>query len=155
MVKPGPDVIVRAMREADTIAVHRIHSECLTTSLTSHYSMRELAAWMHGRSPAGYWRFATSGETFRIAELDGEIVAFANWRDEELRSLFVSPTHQRAGIGTLLFEVCDRDARISFVKATLGAVPFYRRFGFVEAGRGHDMKRDVRLPHVVMRRPGR
>ncbi len=145
-------LIIREMREADAVSVHRIHTECLTRSLTGHYSKRELEAWMHGRSPEGYWRFANSGETFRVAALDGEIVAFANWQGEELRSLFVSPAHQRSGIGTLLFEACDREAPLTFVKATLGAVPFYNRLGFVETGRGHDMKRGVPLPHVVMRR---
>lgn len=146
------EIIIREMHEADTISVHRIHTECLTTSLTDYYSAGELEAWMYGRSPEGYWRFANSGETFRVAELDDVIVGFASWQGEELRSLFVNPACQRAGIGSTLFEFCDRENRISFVKATLGAVSFYRRFFFVEAGRGFDMKRDIQLPHVLMRR---
>lgn len=140
------------MREADTIHVHRIHTECLTMSLVNHYSPEALDAWMFGRSPEGYWRFANSGETFRVAEIDGEIVAFANWRDEELKSLFVTPARQRSGIGSALFSACEREARLTLVKATLGAVGFYTRFSFVEAGRGFDLKRGVELPHVVMRR---
>jgi GNAT superfamily N-acetyltransferase len=146
-------ITIREMLEADTVSVHRIHTECLTTSLTSHYSITELEAWMYGRSPEGYWRFANSGETFRVAERDGNIVGFANWQGEELRSLFVSPAHQRSGIGSLLFESCDRETLITLVKATLGAVSFYERFSFVETKPGYDLKRGIRLPHVVMRRP--
>lgn len=145
-------LFVREMKEADTPEVHRIHTACLTISLVDDYSRESLEAWMFGRSPEGYWRFANSGETFRVAEMDGEIVGFANWCDEELRSLFVSPERQRGGIGSLLFEACEREATLTFVKATLGAVGFYNRYSFVEAGRGFDLKRGVKLPHVVMRR---
>ena len=147
-----PAITVRKMREADTVDVHRIHTECLTTSLIDHYSREVLEAWMFGRSPEGYWRFANSGETFRVAELDGRIVAFANWRDRELRSLFVTPMHQRGGIGSALFRASEGEAKLDFVKATLGAVGFYQRFSFVEVGRGFDLKRGVELPHVAMRR---
>ncbi len=143
---------IRAMTEADTPSVHRIHTECLTRSLADHYSPAQLAAWMHGRSPQGYWHFANAGETFRVAELSGEVIAFANWRDRELRSLFVLPEHQRSGIGARLFAACAAEAPLDFVKATASAVGFYERFGFVAIGPGFDLKRDVRLPHIAMRR---
>ncbi|MBX9859175.1 MAG: GNAT family N-acetyltransferase [Sphingomonas sp.] len=146
------DIVIREMQESDTADVHSIHTQCLTTTLTAHYSTTQLEAWMYGRSPEGYWRFANSGETFRVVERHGEIVGFANWQGDELRSLFVSPDCQRAGIGSALFEVCDRENRVSFLKATLGAVSFYKRFCFVEAGRGFDLKRGTQLPHVLMRR---
>lgn len=149
-----PTILIREMREDDTARVHQIHTDCLTVYLAGHYSTAELEAWMYGRSPEGYWRFANSGETFRVAEQAGEIVGFANWQGDELRSLFVSPEYQQAGIGSTLFMACDRENRIAFVKATLSAVPFYSRFSFVEAGRGFDMKRGIQLPHVAMRRQG-
>lgn len=151
---PLSTTVIREMREDDTINVHQIHTECLTVSLKGYYSPAELEAWMYGRSPEGYWRFANSGETFRVAERDGQIVGFANWKGDELRSLFISPAHQHAGIGTALFRFCDQQSRVAFVKATLSAVPFYSRFSFVEAGRGFDMKRGIQLPHVAMRRQG-
>ncbi len=151
---PLPSILIREMREADTIQVHRIHTDCLTISLKNHYSTAELEAWMYGRSPEGYWCFANSGETFRVAERAGEIVGFANWQGEELRSLFVSPAYQQAGIGSALFTSCDQENHIAFVKATLSAVTFYSRFSFVEAGRGFDMKKGIRLPHVAMCRDG-
>jgi GNAT superfamily N-acetyltransferase len=147
-----PAIVVREMREADTIDVHRIHTECLTTSLIDHYSPQALEAWMFGRSPEGYWRFANAGETFRVAEIEGGIVGFANWRDRELRSLFVTPMRQRSGVGSVLFSACEREASLNLVKATLGAVGFYQRFSFIEVERGFDLKRGVRLPHIVMRR---
>lgn len=146
----GP--VIREMRESDTPDVHRIHTACLTTSLVDYYSREVLEAWRFGRTPEGYWRCANSGETFRVAETDGVIVGFSSWCDEELRSLFIAPECQRHGIGSLLFHACEREAALTFVKATLGAVGFYNRYSFVEVGRGYDVKRGVRLPHVVMRR---
>ena len=147
-----PTTVIREIREDDTVHVHQIHTDCLMVSLKDYYSTAELEAWMYGRSPEGYWRFANSGETFRVVERAGEIVGFANWQGNELRSLFVSPAYQQAGIGSALFTSCDRENRIAFVKATLSAVPFYSRFSFVEAGRGFDVKRGIQLPHVAMRR---
>jgi hypothetical protein len=37
-----PAIVVREMREADSINVHRIHTACLTTSLIDHYSPQAL-----------------------------------------------------------------------------------------------------------------
>ncbi|MEG8051957.1 GNAT family N-acetyltransferase [Sphingomonas aurantiaca] len=147
-----PTIQIREMREDDTVRVHQIHTDCLTVSLKDHYSTVKLEAWMYGRSPEGYWHFANSGEIFRVAERAGEIVGFANWQGDELRSLFVSPEYQQAGIGSTLFMACDQENRIAFVKATLSAVPFYSRFSFVETGLGFDMKRGIQLPHIAMRR---
>ena len=149
---PSSTTIFREMREDDTIHVHEIHTDCLTVSLKDHYSTAELDAWMYGRSPEGYWRFANSGEIFRVAERGGQIVGFANWQGDELRSLFISPAHQHAGIGSALFRFCDQESRVAFVKATLSAVPFYTRFSFVEAGHSFDMKRGIQLPYAAMRR---
>ena len=151
---PLPTILIREMGEADTAQVHQIHTDCLMISLENHYSTAELEAWMYGRSPEGYWRFANSGETFRVAEQAGEIVGFANWQGDEIRSLFVSPAYQQAGIGSALFTSCDQENHIAFVKATLSAVTFYSRFSFVAAGRGFDMKRGIQIPHVAMCRKG-
>ncbi len=149
---PSPATVIREMREDDTIHVHKIHTDCLTVSLKDHYSTAQLEAWMYGRSPEGYWRFANSGETFRVAERDGQIIGFANWQGDELRSLFISPAYQHEGIGSALFLFCDQESRVAFLKATLSAVPFYSRLSFVEAGHGFDIKRGIQLPHVAMRR---
>jgi len=97
-------------------------------------------------------KVANSSETFRVAEQAGEIVGFANWQGNELRSLFVSPAYQQAGIVSALFASCDLANRIAFVKAPLSAVPFYTRLSFVEAGRDFDPKRGSQLPHIAMRR---
>ncbi|MCK1274716.1 GNAT family N-acetyltransferase [Bradyrhizobium sp. 61] len=146
-------VVIRSMAEADVSDVHNIHTNCLQTSLANHYTRQQLQAWLTGRTPQGYWRSQQAGSPYLVATINNTIVGYANWTDDELMSLFVRPDFQKARIGTKLFEACDEQAELSHVKATLGAVDFYSRFGFKVEREGYDVKRDVRIPHIFMRRP--
>ena len=80
------------------------------------------------------------------------MIGYANWKDDELMSLFVRPMFQKSGVGTLLLEACEVQTHLSCVKSTLSAVNFYSRFGFVVSHEGYDIKRDVRIPHIFMRK---
>ena len=151
-LKTSPPIIVRPMVEPDALAIHDIHTACLRHTLISHYSSEQLEAWLAGRTPAGYLRGAENGEVYLVAEFDGAVVGYANWQDQELLSLFVLPDFQNIGIGTLLFKACEANADIRRVKATLSAVEFYKRFGFLKV-RQHAMeKRGVPIPHILMAR---
>lgn len=145
-------VSIRPMDEPDVFAIHDIHTACLRVRLPSHYSEEQLNAWLDGRTPQGYWRGASQGETFLVAEIDGAVVGFANRQDNELLSLFVHPQHQRTAIGARLFLSCEQMAPIDQVKATLGAVDFYKRLGFLEVRREAAPKKGVPIPHLLMRR---
>lgn len=145
-------IIVRPMAETDAVAIHDIHTACLRHTLRSHYSSEQLEAWLAGRTPAGYLRGAENGEVYLVAELGGAVVGYANWQDQELLSLFVSPDFQNMGIGTLLLEACAATSEIRRVKATLSAVEFYRRFGFQKVRRDAMEKRGVLIPHILMAR---
>lgn len=145
-------IIVRPMTEPDALAIHDIHTACLRHTLTSHYSSEQLEAWLAGRTPAGYLRGAENGEAYLVAELDGAVVGYANWQDHELLSLFVLPEFQGMGIGTLLFKACEANAEVRLVKATISAVEFYKRFGFLVVRPDAMEKRGVRIPHVLMAR---
>jgi GNAT superfamily N-acetyltransferase len=94
----------------------------------------------------------TGGVPYLVASINNIIVGYANWMGDELMSLFVQPNYHRTGIGSALFDACDQQNRISRVKATLSAVGFYRRFGFLVDHEGFDVKREVRIPHIFMRR---
>lgn len=147
-------IIMRPMTETDAVAIHDIHTACLRRTLTSHYSLEQLEAWLAGRTPAGYLRGAENGEVYLVAELGGTVVGYANWQDQELLSLFVSPDFQNMGIGTLLFEACEANAEIRRVKATLSAVEFYKNFGFLSVRRDAMEKRGIEIPHILMARDG-
>jgi hypothetical protein len=52
----------------------------------------------------------------------------------------------------LLFKACETNADIRCVKATLSAVEFYQRFGFLTVRQDATEKRGVPIPHILMTR---
>ncbi|RCS21377.1 GNAT family N-acetyltransferase [Phyllobacterium salinisoli] len=147
------NIIIRPMVEMDVYDIHNIHTECLRTSLAGHYTPQQLESWLGGRTPQGYWRSQQAGSPYLVATINRAIIGYANWIGDELMSLFVQPKFQKSGVGTKLLEACETQTHLSCVKATLSAVEFYGRFGFKVIHEGYDVKREVRIPHIFMRRP--
>jgi predicted N-acetyltransferase YhbS len=150
-------MIIRPMTRGDAEAIHEIHSACLTRTLPGRYTHEQITAWMDGRTPEGYVRASEAGERFFVAEVDGSVVGYASWEDDELLSLFVHPDFQSQGVGSALVETCLADAEgtgdaITKVKAVLGAEAFYAKHGFTSEGRGSTAKRGVEIPDTRMRR---
>ena len=101
------------------------------------------------------WAHAAAGEHF-VAELDGEIVAYASVAERELyvderpirtgyvEAVAVAPARQRRGSGTRLMGVVDAHLDESFDLGALGTGEhgFYRRLGW-ETWQG---KSSVRAP---------
>jgi GNAT superfamily N-acetyltransferase len=148
-------VEVRQMVDGDANAIHEIHCACLTRTLASYYTQEQIAAWMKGRTPAGYVNAANEGERFFVAESDGRVVGFASWQDDELLALFVHPDAQSFGLGSRLLDVCLKDAAakgaaITCLKAAVGADQFYARRGFVPVGQGGTTKNGVVIQDTRM-----
>ncbi len=73
--------------------------------------------------------------------------------DGHIGRMAVLKSARGAGVGgALLRALMDEASRRGFAEVTLNAqthaIPFYRRFGFVEAGGKYD---DAGIPHVTMR----
>lgn len=149
---PTREATIRPLQPADAVAIHAIHTACLQITLATHYSADQRAAWGAGRTPEGYLRGAAAGEIYLVAEEAGAVIAYANWQEDELLSLFVHPDHQRQGLGRRLFRACDAAATLTRVKATLGATAFYEAFGFRMIRPDIHLKRDVPIPHILMAR---
>ena len=151
-----PEAFVRPLRRTDLEMMHEIHALCLTRSLMSHYSMRQVQAWMRGRTPMDYWIASETGENFRVVEVAEVTAGYASWRGDELLSLFVAPIAQGHGLGKMLFQTCALDAAaagtpLARVHATLNATGFFRRLGFHPAEQGFDEKNGERIPYMLMR----
>ena len=150
-------MIIRRMTRGDAEAIHAIHGACLSRTLLGRYTHEQITAWMEGRTPEGYVRASEAGERFFVAEMDGSIVGYASWEEDELLSLFVHPDCQSQGVGSGLIETCLADAErtggtITKVKSVLGAETFYAKHGFTSEGRGSTVKRGVEIPDTRMRR---
>ena len=118
--------------------------------------------------------------TYFVVELEGAIVACGGWsfrktlfgsdtgnrRDPaeldpamdaaKIRAFFVDPAHARRGIGTLLLERCESEARARGytrveLMATLPGVKLYAARGYVPTGRvSHEMEPGLTIEFVPM-----
>ncbi|WP_334192061.1 GNAT family N-acetyltransferase [Pararhodobacter sp.] len=115
------------------------------------YPAEVVETWMTGRTPEDYRADCAEGRIW-IAEADGLSLGFAQGEPGEVKRLFVRADHAGRGLGRALMERALADAlaagdRVVRIEATLNAVPFYHRWGFVEVGRGIFPGRDG-LPQI-------
>lgn len=91
--------------------------------------------------PERYYE-SIAGEQQWVALLGGEIVAVLSifWPENFIHSLYVAPTCQNRGIGTVLLEAVCREAEgnceLKCDQANQRAIAFYRRKGWREVGEG-------------------
>ena len=131
-------VRLRPARPADAAAMARV-MRAAALAEAARYPAGLAAAW--GSLPALYHRWAISagGETRVVATSGGRVVGFAGWRGREVTALFVHPRAAGRGLGARLLAAAERGAsggaaRALTVVAARGAVPFYRRHGWRDAG---------------------
>jgi GNAT superfamily N-acetyltransferase len=121
-------------------------------------------------------------ETYFVVDVDGVLAASGGWSKREtlyggdqtkgvadpllnpatdaarIRAFFVAPEFARRGLARLLFEHCERVARLAGFQrlqlgATLPGVPLYLALGFREIGRVESpMRFGLTLPIVRMER---
>ena len=131
---------IRPAGLADAEAMCALHKAAVRRLCLGAYTAEEIEAWLRDREPAGFRHAMTDGsETMLVAERDGVVVGFASIKGTVLFGLYVDPTKGR-GAGRLLLaaaehEVRRRGAAVLFLQATLNAVPFYRKHGFMRQDR--------------------
>jgi putative acetyltransferase len=131
---------IRPAELADAEAMCALHKAAVRALCVGAYSGEEIEAWLRDREPAGFRQAMTQGgETMLVAERDGTVAGFASIKGTMLFGLYVDPAKGR-GAGRLLLaavedEVRRRGAAVLTLQATLNAVPFYRRHGFMRQDR--------------------
>jgi len=81
-----------------------------------------------------------NGETFLVAEINGTVVGFCSFKNEEIVGLYVDPQNCRQGIGVTLLNAAEEQILVrgkSSIKlnAALSALDFYLAHGFHELER--------------------
>jgi ribosomal protein S18 acetylase RimI-like enzyme len=112
---------------------------------------------------AADWRaaFARRDRTVLVAEVEGRVVAYASIRDDgDLRTLYVDPAAQGAGVGAHLLAEAERaGARtLEVFEANGHARAFYESRGWCDDGPGPDTldrptRRYVKPPPTAGSRP--
>ena len=131
---------IRPAGLADAEAMCALHKAAVRRLCLGAYTAEEIEAWLRDREPAGFRHAMTDGgETMLVAERDGGVVGFASIKGTVLFGLYVDPTKGRGAGRRLLAaaedEVRRRGATVLSLQATLNAVPFYRKHGFMRQDR--------------------
>lgn len=118
---------IRFAAARDAVAIARlfriVRAECLPYLPTLHTPEED----------AEYFSALVRESAVLVAELRGEVVAFAATRDGWLEHLYVHPLHQRSGIGGALLaraKESDRKLRLWVFQRNVAAIAFYQRAGF-------------------------
>jgi len=130
------DARVVGMLIADTYGRYNLHE------LDEGERANHLGPFAHARSPSREHHETIArmirAELVLVAEEEGEVVGVLRGRVGKLQSLFVRGDCHRQGIGRALVErferACIEQGAASIrVAATVQAVPFYRRLGYVRS----------------------
>lgn len=129
--------IIRRARQEDCQSIARVHTAAVAGIRTLLYTPEELQSWAIPKKPESYEDSIRSKEFF-VAEEDGMVTGFGvlNQESAEVEAVYVSPEVGRRGVGLeLLRKLHERASAhgltVLRLYASLNAVPFYKRAGYV------------------------
>ena len=122
---------------ADLSTLWELRTRAVRAGCAAHYPAAVIEIWCAAPAPASLPLLVQAGGAV-VAEEDRRIVGYAvlNLESGELNAAFVEPSQQRRGIALQLLQQLESMARQRglsrlFLSASLNAVPFYERAGFV------------------------
>lgn len=128
---------IRQARQEDCQSIITVHVNAVTGIQSALYTPEEIQAWAVPKKPESYVESILSKEFF-VAEEDGVIVGFGvlNPENAEVEAVYVIPRAGRRGIGLEILWKLEERARLLGLaelrlNASLNAVPFYTRAGYV------------------------
>jgi len=156
-----PTVTLRQYRSPDdSTATFAVFQAAIRQTAAEHYDREQIEAWAGPPHPdLTSWDARRAQATTLVAEADGEIVGFADLRDDGVVDmLFVHPRAGGRGVARRLVEAVQahaRDRGLTELRtfASRSARPAFERFGFtVVAYRPDNTARGgVRVPNYEMR----
>jgi putative acetyltransferase len=161
-----PDLDLRRATEDDVDAMADAHRDSINELGPQHYAQDIVQEWAGVVRPELYLQAMGRGEVFFIATgpVAGRRVVLGFSSDYVLdggrhgTSAYVRRGAARQGVGSRLLALAEafgraRGASSVEIEASLGAVEFYKRHGFVEIERGDvALPSGFRMPCVFMRK---
>ncbi|MBD8529088.1 MULTISPECIES: GNAT family N-acetyltransferase [unclassified Massilia] len=133
-----------------------LRTRAVAAACAGHYSAAVLTAWLDAPAPDSLQCLLAQGGGL-VAEEAGQVLGYAVLdAGAEVDAVFVEPAQHGRGIGGLLLGAVEDAARAAgckrlFLSASLNAVPFYRRAGFVAVREEmYPHRSGVEIPSVFM-----
>jgi putative acetyltransferase len=130
-------ITIRRARQEDCQSIGSVHAAAVKGIRTDLYTPEEIQAWAIPKKPESYEESICTKEFF-VAEEGSVIVGFGvlNQESAVVEAVYVSPGAGRRGIGlTVLGKLEERADALGLgvlrLNASLNAVPFYQRAGYV------------------------
>lgn len=131
---------IRRADDADRHGIWTVHVRAIREVCSTSYSAEQIDSWAGLLSPDSYVAVLRD-RVLVVAEDQSRIVGFGqlNPISNEIDAVYVQPGRQREGIGRSLLLAVEEAARAAGARnlrltATLNAVAFYKRAGYVEEG---------------------
>lgn len=128
---------LRQARPDEIAALWQLRTRAVAHACAAYYRPEVLAAWLASPAPASLYRFVEKGCGI-LAANDDQLLGYAvlDADSGEVEAVFVAPEQHGRGIGRLLLDTLETQARAAghgrlFLSASLNAVPFYARAGFI------------------------
>ena len=141
----------------DTGRVCRMHKASIRNLCRSHYTADQIEAWAGPKRPEQYEGLIRDLIVL-VVEEGADVVAFGalDGTAADIRALYVAPEFVGRGIGSMVLEALEFEARRSAiprlsVSATLNSVGFYRARGYASQGASENvLPQGTTLPCVRM-----
>jgi GNAT superfamily N-acetyltransferase len=151
----SPD-ICRAQPD-DRHGICRVQKAAITILCGAHYTPEEVEAWVGPKQPDDYLQ-AIREEIVLVAKDGDAIVGFGQMAkgDSRISALYVDPNHLHGGIGSMLLNRLEQEARdlgssVVRLEAPLNAVSFCLARGFSSQGEAlRRVRSGVSVPCVQM-----
>lgn len=127
----------RPATEADLADLWALRTRAVRASCASHYAPEVIDTWCASPAPVSLPGLVAAGGAL-VAQEDGKMLGYAilDLESGEVDAVFVDPDQQGRGIALQLMAALEamavaRGLARLFLSASLNAVPFYQRAGFI------------------------
>lgn len=142
----------------DVDVIHRLQIDAIRHGAAEHYDEAAVEAWIGAFNRDAFPENVDRREVW-IAEDAGSTVGYASLDPAtfEVDSIYVAPESAGRGVGRALMEhILDvaREHRLEnvWLDASLNAIPFYERLGFIATGDGSRTRAGVQIRCTRMAR---
>jgi putative acetyltransferase len=150
-------ISIRNATADDAEGIYRVHVGAIREVCAPFYEPEQIEAWSSGKHVSRYLE-PIANQVFLVAVEDDKLVGFGQLVPEmaEIRAVYVRPDCIRKQVGSALLRALEDAARARSLlrlslHASLNAVPFYERYGFVSEGAGsEELPGGTALPYMKM-----